>query len=127
MDEKVVVFDAEEFKAMHPEASAASDAALAGYFIMAGQFCDNTASSLVKDLAERKILLYLLVCHIANLNLRGAGTVGIVSQATQGKVSTSFALPTDLNWYKQTQCGWMYWQMTQKYRLGGRYYAYSGH
>lgn len=120
-----VEFDIDEFKAMHPEGASISDAVLSGYFIMAGQICDNSERSLVKDVEERKILLYLLVCHIANLNLRGAGTVGIVSQATQGKVSTTFAVPTDVNWYKQTQCGWMYWQMTQKYRLGGRYYAYS--
>lgn len=127
MADNVVAFDIDEFKAMHPEASTASDIALSSYFMMAEQFCDNTNKSLVRDLAERKILLYLLVCHIAVLNIRGAGTVGITSSVTQGKVSASFAVPTDLNWYKQTQCGWMYWQMTNKYRTGGQYYAYRGH
>lgn len=122
-----VVFDVEEFKAMHPESAAVPDAALSGYFMVAESVCDNTERSLVKDLRERKTLLYLLVCHITQLQLRGAGTVGLLSSVTEGKVSASFSVPTNLNWYKQTQCGWMYWLITQKYRLGGHYVAYRKH
>ena len=123
-EENIVVFDPQAFREIHPQFAGATDAALQNWFDMACLMLDNTPRSPVSDLNERRNLLNLLVCHIAALSKRGDGIVGSLSSASQGKVSTSFAVPTNLNWYKQTTCGYMYYQATQKYRLGGRYYPF---
>lgn len=123
-DSGIVVFNINKFRENYPQFVNVSDNMLENFFLVACQFCDNTTNSLVTNLAERSILLDLLVCHIATLHQRGS-MVGILQSATQGKVSTSFAVPINLNWYQQTQCGYIYWQMTLKYRVGGRYYGYD--
>lgn len=119
----VVIFDVTEFKTMYPQLATVDDAALENNFSIAALALNNSANSIVKDLDERKTLLYLLTCHISELQQRGAFVVGALSGATQGKVSTSYTLPPSLNWYNQTQCGMLFWALTSKYRAGGRYYA----
>lgn len=121
----VVVFDPEEFKSMYPQLATMSDTALQNNFNMATIALNNSTNSIVKDLNERKTLLYLLTCHISELQQRGAFVVGTLSGATQGKVSTSYTLPMSLNWYNQTQCGMLFWTLTSKYRAGGRYYGFK--
>ena len=79
----------------------------------------------MKDLTERKTLLYMLVCHIATLQQRGTGMVGLLTSATEGKVSVGLqAYTNNPNWYSQTQCGSMFWLATAKYRVGMRYIGY---
>lgn len=124
MDDKVVVFDPQEFKTLYPEFAKTEDATLTLYFNAACLLLDNTEKSMVKDLAERKMLLYMLTCHIATLKANGNTLVGTITSASEGKVSVSLTPFQSANWYMTTQCGAMYWQATAKYRVGIRYHAY---
>lgn len=124
MDDKVVVFDPQEFKTLYPEFAKTEDATLMLYFNAACLLLDNTEKSMVKDLAERKMLLYMLTCHIATLKANGNTLVGTITSASEGKVSVSLTPFQNANWYMTTQCGAMYWQATAKYRVGIRYHAY---
>ena len=129
----VVVFDADEFRAAYPQFSKLSDEQLGAAFDTACLVLDNSESSPVpydpdKGVKDRKTLLYMLVCHLATLALRGTGAVGVLTSASEGSVSTGFTLPPKLNdagWYAQTQCGLAYWQAVRGYIVGGRYFAYS--
>ena len=131
----IVIFDPEEFKKLYPQEmevyyettdlAGVDDVVLENNFKIATLALNNSVNSAVKDLDERKTLLYLLTCHISELQQRGAFVVGVLSGATQGKVSTSYTLPMSLNWYNQTQCGMLFWTLTAKYRAGGRYYAFK--
>lgn len=123
----VVVFNAEEFLALYPQfQNVFTPEQLGVFFNAACLLLDNTKNSKVKDLAERKTLLYMLVCHIATLQQRGTGMVGLLTSATEGKVTVGFqAFTNNPNWYNQTQCGSMYWLATAKYRVGMRYVPWS--
>lgn len=120
----VVVFDVADFRERYPEFSKVTDAQLNNNFSIATLLLDNTDNSDVKDITERTTLLYLLVAHISALGLRGMGAIGIQSSAHEGSVSTSFSIPNNWTWYQQTQYGWLYWRLTTKYRIGGRYFAF---
>ena len=87
----VVVFDIDEFRALYPNI-VATDAQLRMFFSIAEGFLDNTDCSIVKDVAARKTMLYLLVAHLASLNQQaesGNAVVGRVASATEGSVSIS--------------------------------------
>lgn len=124
MNNDVVVFDVDEFKTLYPQFANVDETILQNYFNAATLLLDNTDKSHVKDLAERKMLLYMLTCHIATLKGRGDSIVGTITAATEGKVNVSVTPLVNANWYNQTVCGSMYWQATAKYRVGVRYYAY---
>nr|DAV52460.1 MAG TPA: head to tail adaptor [Caudoviricetes sp.] len=124
MNNDVVVFDVDEFKTLYPQFADVDEAILQNYFNAATLLLDNTNKSPVKDLAERKMLLYMLTCHIATLKKRGDTIVGTITAATEGKVNVSITPLVNANWYTQTLCGSMYWQATAKYRLGVRYVDY---
>ena len=117
----VVVFDTDEFRELYP-AIVASDAQLGMYFRQAESLLDNTKCSIVKDLEDRRNLLYLLVAHIADLSHRpetGNSVVGRIASANEGTVSISLdygAMGNNERWYLQTPYGAMYWQMTKRYR-----------
>lgn len=119
-----VVFDPDEFKILYPQWGSIDDTVLSLYFRVASLLCDNTPRSPVKDLCERKTLLYMLVCHIATLKDRGDSLVGTMTQAAQGSVNMSLQPLTNANWYQSTQCGAMYWAATAKFRVGIRYVKY---
>lgn len=123
-DVSVVVFDPEEFKTLYSEFETVSDEKLELYFKAACLLLNNTAKSKVKDLTERKTLLYMLTCHIATLKANGNTLVGTITSAAEGKVNVSLTPFNNANWYMTTQCGMMYWQATAKYRIGIRYNAY---
>lgn len=124
MNDDVVVFDVDEFKTLYPQFKNVDDTILQNYFNAATLLLDNTNQSPVKDLAERKMLLYMLTCHIATMKKRGDSIVGTITAATEGKINVSVNPLVNANWYTQTLCGSMYWQATAKYRLGVRYVAY---
>ena len=121
--DNVVVFDANEFLALYPQfQNVFTPEQLGVFFNVACLLCDNTPNSKITDLTERKTLLYMLVCHIATLQQRGTALPGLITSATEGKVSVSLqTYAKDPNWYNQTQCGSMYWLATAKYRVGMRY------
>lgn len=103
-------------------------------FDTAGDFCDNTAQSMVPTTERLTRLLYLLTCHIAWLTapqingLPNTGTgsvpppqlVGRISSATEGSVSVqteSLGLVGSAAWFAQTQWGFMYWQLSALFRM----------
>ncbi len=125
-----VTFNYAEFVAAYPLFNQVSEAALTQCFVQACLILNNTDSSLVANVTERKTLLYLLVAHIAtlqgltNANI-AAGTYGMAmalgrtSSASEGSVSISTEYHTGaLNgvWFNQPQYGAAYWQMILPYR-----------
>lgn len=117
----VVKFDIDEFKEMYP--IEISNAQLNMCFLKAELRLNNTESSLVCDLGERKILLYLLTAHLGVIQDRinkGNDSVGRVSSASEGSVSVSLEFPTGSSllaaWFAQTPYGAEYWMLTSKYR-----------
>lgn len=129
----VVEFDVTEFRELYPKftETVATDTQLEYAFQKACIILNNTDKSIVpydpdNGVYTRKVMLYLLTCHIMTLSLWSAtGQSGAVSSASEGSVSTSFNLPTSAggDWFKQTECGYTFWQMIQAYNVGGRYYS----
>jgi hypothetical protein len=119
----IVVFDPQEFLTLYPQFQNVFNVAqLNQFFNVACMLCNNTENSPIADLNERKTLLYMLVCHIATLMQRGTAMPGLITSATEGKVSVGLqAYTNNPNWFNQTQCGSMYWLATAKYRVGMRY------
>lgn len=122
----IVVFDPARFKARYPEFTVTSNPVLEDYFTEATIYLDNTDCSRVQDIAQRTMLLNMIVAHIAAMNGCGAGgggsssLVGRISSATEGSVSvdTEFATPTNGTeaWFYQTKYGTAYWAATARYR-----------
>ncbi len=125
MAQSVVVFDPAEFKEIYPQFEKISDAACGFAFSQAELYLDNSAKSLVSDLEKRKILLYLLTCHILTLKERGDGAVGNLTSATEGSVSVGYSAPAmaGAEYFSQTQCGMAFLQAVKPYKLGGLYFA----
>ena len=117
----VVEFNVNKFRSLYPNLKATDDQ-LNWYFIEAAMLLNNTSKSCVKSLAEREVLLFLLVAHFAVLQQRVEGdneVVGRISSASQGSVSVSLDNgQTTLSdkWYQQTPYGSKYWALTAKYR-----------
>lgn len=89
----------------------------------------NDAKSLIpwnpeKGVFTRRTILYLLVCHLATLALRPYDQAGPVSSASEGSVSVSFSVPSDLDkyYFLQTPCGATYWQLIKQFALGSYYF-----
>ena len=125
----VVSFDQEEFKAIYPQFADFTEQRLRFFFEAACQIVDNTERSRVpydpdRGVTARKVLLYLLVCHLGELSIRGDGVAGQVSSVSEGSVSVSFGASQSQNaqWYEQTQCGATAWKMMLGYVIGGRLY-----
>lgn len=114
-----VVFNFNEFNNMYPELNA--QPTQAGYdFQYATLILDNTSISIIDNLEERKLLLYLLTAHILCLQNRGAGSVGAISNAHEGSVSVGYASLGQLgqSYFGQTQYGLLFWMMVKKYMSG---------
>ena len=121
----VVVFDPAAFKARYKEFASCDDALLSDYFEESMDILNNTDSSIVRSVDERRRLLWYLTAHKAELGGNGMpgsghGMVGRISSATQGSVSATseYAMPKTLtaSWYLQTKYGTDYWNATAKYR-----------
>lgn len=115
-----VTFNPELFKQRYPEFAGVSGELLGLYFDESTLIVSNTDRSRVKDEKERRILLWLLVAHKAQLasNKQG-GMVGRIASASEGSVSVSADMGPVTNtqtWYIQTQYGAEYWNATAKYR-----------
>lgn len=120
----VVVFDPAAFKQRYPEFSTVSDALLSDYFAEATIYLDNTDCSRVQDVDVRRMLLWMLVAHIAAINagVNGEGAsplVGRINNATEGSVSVGTdmgAVPFTATWFLQTKYGAAFWQATAPFR-----------
>lgn len=117
----VVEFNVNKFRSLYPNLKATDDQ-LNWYFVESAMLLNNTSKSCVKSLAEREVLLFLLVAHFAVLQQRidgGNEAVGRLASASQGSVSVSLDNgQTTLSdkWYQQTPYGSKYWALTAKYR-----------
>ncbi|WP_272670103.1 MULTISPECIES: DUF4054 domain-containing protein [unclassified Providencia] len=117
-----VELDPTRFKDAYPQFSALNDTQLQMLFVKACSLLNNTKCSYVKDLAEREMLLFLLMAHMAYIQSQiaeGNSAVGRASSASEGSVSVSLDYGQTTNaekWYTQTPYGAEYWQMTSKYR-----------
>lgn len=117
----VVEFNVNKFRSLYPTLKSTDDQ-LNWYFVESAMLLNNTSKSCVKSLAEREVLLFLLVAHMAVLQQRIEGdneVVGRVSSASQGSVSVTLDNgQTTLSdkWYQQTPYGSKYWALTSKYR-----------
>lgn len=121
----VAVFDSAEFKEVYPQFSNTADTVCRFAFTEAELYLNNTDASPVKNEEKRKLLLYMLTCHILTLKERGGDTVGQLSSASEGSVSVSYSVPSTAGaeWFSQTQCGLTFWQAIKPYTLGSRYYG----
>lgn len=120
-DDGVVVFDVDKFREAYPSAKG-TDTQLNNAFIKAGMLLRNDKHSCVCNLAEREMLLWLLVAHMNMLQSNideGNSAVGRASSASEGSVSVSLDYGTATNgekWYTQTPYGAEYWALTSRYR-----------
>ncbi|WP_214168141.1 DUF4054 domain-containing protein [Morganella morganii] len=120
-DDGVVVFDVDKFREAYPSAKG-TDTQLNNAFIKAGMLLRNDKHSCVCNLAEREMLLWLLVAHMDILQSNideGNSAVGRASSASEGSVSVSLDYGTATNgekWYTQTPYGAEYWALTSRYR-----------
>lgn len=120
-DDGVVVFDVDKFREAYPSAKG-TDTQLNNTFIKAGMLLRNDKHSCVCNLAEREMLLWLLVAHMDMLQSNideGNSAVGRASSASEGSVSVSLDYGTATNgekWYTQTPYGAEYWALTSRYR-----------
>lgn len=123
-----VAFDPQEFKVIYPQFADFSDLQLSHCFSVATTLIDNSESSRIPynppGVGTRKVILYALVCHLCELSLRGGGVVGVLTNATEGSVSSGFSAPSTpgAEWYAQTQCGFLAHQLLKSYTLGVRTY-----
>lgn len=123
-----VVFDYATWVARYPEFASVSPLLVADYFTEAGMYVNNTDCSIVPADAvtfqPRKMLLNMVVAHIAALNapVNGAPAsplVGRISQATEGTVSVQAEMlmpPGSSQWFMQTKYGAAFWSATRRYR-----------
>ena len=125
----IVIFDPAEFRAGNPKLTPekVGDEQLQYFWEMAVTFINNTDSSPfpydpAKGIRTRKIMLYLLVCHLATMSLWGDGQSGPLTSATEGSVSVGFqqVMMGNQAWFSQTPCGRTLLMMLRPYALGGR-------
>jgi hypothetical protein len=134
----IVVFDPAAFIARYPEFASVSSTLLQAYFTEATIYMANTDDSRVQDVAQRGVLLNMLVAHIAAINAGVNGQpasplVGRVNAASEGSVSVGTdmgAVPFTAAWFMQTKYGASFWQATARYRtmqyVPGRSYPGAG-
>lgn len=120
----IVAFDPAAFIAVFPSFSTVPAAALTANFNLATLYLNNSYCSVVQDEPTRAQLLNLATAHITAL-LNGVngqppgGTVGRISNATQGSISVQMEFKTDseaASFWQQTQWGVLFWTATAVYR-----------
>lgn len=120
----IAVFDYAIWAARYRDLAATVDPILGqALFDEAGLWLNNTDSSPVVDVTQRRTLLNMIVAHLASLGGAGGGgnggLVGRVTKATEGSVTVEVdAGPSSGSnaWWLQTPYGFAYWQATVAYR-----------
>lgn len=124
----IVALDVDYFARRYPTINVSDADLLQDYFDESCMFVNNTDSSIVSDVGERKILLHLLMAHIAALNGFdspdgsdvSSGLVGRVTSATEGSVTVSTDYGASISeqqaYFLQTPFGADFWAKTKKYR-----------
>lgn len=120
----IVAFDPAAFKAAFPSFASVPDSVITGNFNLATLYLNNSYCSVVQDEPTRAQLLNLATAHVTAL-LNGvngqpaSGTVGRISNATQGSVSVQMEFKTDseaASFWAQTPWGAAFWAATAVYR-----------
>lgn len=119
-----VVFDPTSFVQRFPAFAWLNYPVLNDYFTEATMLIANDDTSLIQDLAQRKVILNLLVAHLAALNSgengqAPSGLIGRVSSASEGSisVSTDYTSNSELaQWFNQTRYGAELWILLARYR-----------
>ena len=119
-----VVFDTTSFVQRFPAFAWLNNDVLGDYFTEATMMIANDDTSLIQDLAQRKVILNLLVAHLAALNSgenaqAPSGLIGRVSSASEGSisVSTDYTSNSELaQWFNQTRYGAELWILLARYR-----------
>ena len=127
---QVVQFNYDEWAMYFPELAGSVIAGQAQlYFNRAQLFCDNTPTSIIRNLCERSILLNLATAHVASLNapmvqngytIPSSPLVGRISNATEGSVNvtTQLDVPAGCPQYlAQSKYGIEFYNATAKYRM----------
>lgn len=116
----IVAFSYSLWIARYPEFTTTVSQDLAGaYFLEAQLVLANDATSPVSNLANRAVLLNMLVAHIAQLNSPSqGGLVGRISNASEGSVTvaTDFTSPDTAAWLNQTRYGAQFYAATASLR-----------
>lgn len=132
----VVVFDKEEFLADYPQFSTLytegkiTDGQLDYFWEIATTIVDNTEDGATipydpdNNVFIRKVVLYLLMCHLLTMALWPVGQSGPLTNASEGSVSAGFQIPQVLSrvWFNQTPCGRTLALLLARYTVGGKYY-----
>lgn len=108
-----VIFDFSDFIEEFPEFAKVDEVFANRMFVKATRYLDNTDNSFICDEGMRTEALNLLVAHFLEIQKRGGGAVGTLTNATEGSVSAGFSLqnstvPAPWN---QTQYGVEYWAL----------------
>lgn len=123
-----VIFNYARWAVRYPELSASIPPPLAqAYFNEAQDYCDNSATSRIKDATpggQRERFLGMLTAHIAVLNAPidcqpASPLVGRISGAGEGSVNVQVQNdypPGTVQWYQQTKYGAAFWSATAAYR-----------
>jgi hypothetical protein len=120
----IVVFSPATFTQRYPEFNTVDPILLGLYFNEACLYLNNTDGSPVTDIALRAVMLNMITAHIACLNSVVNGVVanplvGRISSASEGSVHVTVedGKPSSYPaWFKQTQYGSSYWQISNQYR-----------
>lgn len=123
----IVEFDSTKFRNRHPyfNEDRISDDALEYQFQVASTIIDNTENSFIpydpdKNVFDREILMYTLVCHLAAIAMRNPTQAGSIASAGEGSVNVSFTTAqSSEEYYSMTPCGQTFWRLMKKYRAWG--------
>lgn len=128
----IVVFNPTQFRTFYPRFTddLITDEQLDNLFQLACTFIDNTDNSRFpydpdQNVYTRAQMLYLLVCHLATMELWRNGQPGPLTSATQGSVSVGFQaiVMWSQPWFSQTPCGRTLLQLLLPYALGGKIFT----
>lgn len=108
----------------YPEFASLSEALAQSYFEEAGLYHANDGTGPVTDETQQKLLMYLVMAHIAlrYATINGVGPtplVGVLNHASEGSVSVGTQLnasPGSMQWWVQTKYGFDYWAATAQFR-----------
>jgi hypothetical protein len=118
----IVNFDYDTWSVLYPQlASQVPEVQADAFFAMAQLWLRNDGCCRICNPQVKIQLYYLLVAHLATLNLqqqRANGAPGRVANATMGSVSIGLDYPMlpASAWYNQTGPGAAYWDATKPWR-----------
>lgn len=124
----VATLDIDAWRAVFPEFSNVSNAAVKAGWAEAGLYHNNGQCGVVCDVDQQTQLMSLVTAHIVQLRAKALGApietgvpqlVGGIITATEGTVSVGTQNqypPGCVQWWQQTQYGAAYWTATAPYR-----------